>query len=168
MLVELARFSVYIKYSTKFEFVIEVPIPCILIRCRFFPSFSRDLVNCVHLLYSRKLKRTPSICVFSGTYDRSDDKEISSFARICTAKSLWRHLTWCTYRGNFCLMSYWPSFFTICIYSPKSMTWTVPATQNISVWYDHKRPSNISGHVNPSVWTTYWAWAIMKFLVYKK
>lgn len=38
------------------------------------------------------------------------------------------------------------------MYSPKSITCTVAAMQNMSVWYDHGRPSSISGQVKPSVW----------------
>lgn len=60
------------------------------------------------------------------------------------------------YLGSFCLMSQSESYFLVsCMYSPNSITWIVPATQNRSVWNDHGRPSCISMHVNPSVWITW-------------
>lgn len=60
-------------------------------------------------------------------------------------------VTQSTHLGNFDFISHWPNFLMVCMYSPKSITWIVPATQNMSVWYDHERPSCISVHVNPSV-----------------
>lgn len=133
-------------------------IPCHLIHHRFSLLFSAGLANDSHLLYSKMSQKTRSKCAFSGTY-RIKQRELHSHfgynynhsryvLNLCTESIL-------IYRGNFCLISYCPNFFTICMYSPKSITWTVPATQNISVWYDQRRPSSISGQVKPSVWITF-------------
>lgn len=58
---------VCIKYSTMYESVIGAPIPYILVRYRFFPSFLVSLAIFAHLLYSKMLKRIRSKCAFSGT-----------------------------------------------------------------------------------------------------
>lgn len=82
--------------------------------------------------------------------------QVPARVAITTVQKQFFNSTYSTpYLGSFCLMSQsWSYFFVSCMYSPNSITWMVPATQNRSVWKDHGRPSCISMHVKPSVWMT--------------